>query len=279
MPRRGFNKAMRFVIVWAVASLIVAFAPLQSQQPAPTASPEASAIPPGPLMKSAPSSSQWIVEFKYTDGKVNANHPNQAPSIHEQARVMKITAVRSGPVTYEESVDEMGKRKEKWFSNNNQYIRDPKSSIYSIAGDKEFSSVDREYHSPTGFAGFDWISKGNFLGVQKVLGRDCLIFHDQKEEGAVVDPDLIAHMREVRADFGHKDGKTKPDAAALLIDVTACIDATTRLPVLLQLGGETRTFTFLEPPSSPVALPDDLKNQLEQRQKAWSKMLQAAPRR
>ena len=167
MPRRGFNKAMRFVIVLAVASRIVAFAPLQAQQPAPTASPEASAIPPGPLMKNAPSSSQWIVEFKYTDGKVNANHPKQAPSIHEQARVMKITAVRSGPVTYEESVDEMGKRKEKWFSNNNQYIRDPKSSIIV----------------PPGLRGLTGFRRVTFLGFRKCSVATALYFTIRRKRG------------------------------------------------------------------------------------------------
>ena len=289
MPRSVFNKANRFVIAPAVAGLIVAFAPLQAQQPAPSTTTPTETIPPGPLMKSAPSSSRWIVEFQYADENPKSKKPPQLNPETRLMRVKKITTTRTLPVSYEEKIDEAGNKTERWFSDNQQYIRKSGTPDFYTAGNKDIFNTNYEYHSPTGFQGFEWISKKNFSGIQKVLDRDCLIFRDRQMGEALSDPNEVAFMKEMALvkEMQKEPGATKqegePPATSAEspvgnVGITACIDLETRLPTALQIGGETRIFTFLDPPTTPVTLPPELAKQLEQRQKLWNAFARPAPR-
>ena len=272
MPRSVFNKAKRFVIILAAASLIAAFAPLHAQQPAPSTE----TIPSGPLLKNAPSNSQWIVAYKYDDASGKASKPTQPHSENGRVRIRQILCIRTGAMAYEMITDEAGKKTEKWFANGEQYIRKSGSSDFSSAGTKDFYNVNYEYHSPTGFPGFGWISKNKFVGIQKVLDRECLVFTDQQQELALSDPDLFAIFNDRKEHPIVKD-RENHEMPIHVVNVTACIDLETRLPVLLQIGGETRTFTFLDAPTTPVVLPPELAQQLEQRQKVMEPLTRAAP--
>jgi len=65
-----------------------------------------------------------------------------------------------------------------------------------------------------------WISAGTYTGIQKAVGRDCIVF--QKD------------------------------------DMTAWVDEDTRYPVKWQRGGEIRTFAQLPPPAAPLVLPPEV---------------------
>ena len=237
-----------------------------------TPAPKKVPLPPDLLLSSAPASSQWVVAFTYPDKNAPA-----ASSEGGFGRVKKITATRSGPVVYEEIIDEAGNKMEKWYTNNEQYTRKMGSVEYFSARSNDFSNVNYAYHSPTGFQGFDWISKKNFAGIEKVDGRECMVYRDRKDLQAVLAPDLFTFLEAMRREQPKSAGEPTGTPGAVTA-VVACIDQETRLPVSLQLGEETRTFTFLDPPRVPVALPEELKQQLEQRQKAWNQLIRAAPR-
>ena len=237
-----------------------------------TPAPKKVPLPPDLLLSSAPASSQWVVAFTYPDKNAPA-----APSGGGFGRVKKITATRSGPVVYEEIIDEAGNKMEKWYTNNEQYTRKSGSAEYFSARSNDFSNVNYAYHSPTGFPGFDWISKKNFAGIEKVAGRECMVYRDRKDLQAVLDPDLFSFLETMRRDQPKSEGEPTVSPGGVTA-VVASIDQETRLPVSLQLGDETRTFTFLEPPRVQADLPEELKKQLEQRQKAWNQLIRAAPR-
>ena len=266
------SESFRFVFLVAAFAWI-AFVPLQAQTPTPTPStsaPQAAPIPPGPLIKGAPASSKWIVTFKYAEEK-KKNKSDPKPEVRG-TRVQQILAMRSGPVTYEEITDESGNKTEKWFTNDEIYIRKPGSSEFLTSGAKEITNANYESHSPLGFQGFDWISKTKFVGIQTILDRPCLVFSDQKEEQALLNPALFAYFKAMKADSGVKDG----GSSGVSVGVLACIDLSTRLPVLLQIGAETRTFAFLEPPTTPVTLPAELAKLVAERQKLWHDATRAA---
>ena len=220
-----------------------------------------------------PESSQWVVTFDYADEKANP----KPRSANAPARIKKSVNVRSGPLTYKETTDEAGGKIEKWFLRDEQYTRKGGSPQFYIAGTKDIFNASFEPFSPTDFQGFSWISKKNFVGDQKIQGRDCLVYRDQTETHAVLDSNISATARAPQGQ--NPTNMTLPsEATGSGVTVVACIDKETRLPVTLQIGEETRTFTFLDPPTAPVTLPPDLKQQLEEQQKAWNDMTRPAPR-
>ena len=234
-----------------------------------TAPPATDPLSSGPLVKGAPASSQWVVTYKYPD----ENTSQQGQPAAGGTRVKKIVATRSGPVTYEEITDESGGKIEKWYSNNEQFTRKPGSPGFFSADKNGFNNANYEYRSPTGFQGFDWIAKSCFEGIKKIDGRDCLVFRSQKRREFVLDPNLFGAMKKMQADAPNSQGPSEPTVA-----VTASIDLETRLPISVQIGEEIRTFTFLEPPKTPVTLPPELSEQIEKKKKAWDDLTRPAPR-
>ena len=250
-------------------------------QSAPAASSEKIPVPKGPLLKSAPPFSQWTIVYSYADEKSRhdqTQEPRESRST-ESSRIKKIIAVRNGSLTYEQIFDSAGQKTEKWYSKDQQYTRHHGATDFYSAGNKDFNNIDYEYRSQTGFQGFDWISMDNFVGVQKVFARECLVFRDRKDQLSILDPNAAVYQNELRAEF--KGGGSSADVKEIAEDkvgTIACIDLETRLPVALQIAGQTRRFSFQEPPATPITLPLELMTQIEEHQKRWSELTKAAPR-
>jgi len=264
MAAKPASKASRIQRIFTIvmAGGLAAVVPLHAQQ--------TELIPSGPLLNCAPSNSRWLVEFKYADESSKRPSKKQRRS----PRTKTIVATRYGSVTFEEITDEVGKITEKWFSNSEQYTRKQGSPDFYTAGKNDIGNANYEYFSPTGFRGFDWISKETFVGIQKVLGHDCLVFSSQQDEQALWDPDAVALIQGMRTSRAAGD-EARPSLAKVC--VTACIDVENRLPVALRIVGDTRIFTFLAPPEKPVTLPPELVKQLEKRQNLWNQLVRAAP--
>lgn len=73
-------------------------------RPAASSTPRLDPLATGPLLKSAPANSKWVVTFSYPDGARAA------------ARIKQITTTRTLPLTYEEIIDEAGNKTEKWYA-------------------------------------------------------------------------------------------------------------------------------------------------------------------
>jgi len=279
MPRSVFNRAKRLAIFLAVGSLLLAFAPLQQAQEQPSPPPQ---LPSGPLLKSAPAKAQWLVEYKYADENPKSKKPPQPNPGLARSRIKQITTTRTLPLAYEEIIDQAGKKTEKWYANDEQYTRNAGSSKFFYAGDKDVGNPFYEYRSPTGFQGFEWISKKNYAGIQKVLDRDCLVFRDMQFGQATFDPNaaamLAVEQKEQAQPKQDSTAATKGEPPAPNVPITACIDLVTRLPVVLQIGTETRVFTFLDQPAASVTLPSDLVKQLQQRSKTLNELTRRSPR-
>ena len=258
-----FRGLVRFAISLAVWTNI-ACVPLHAQE-----APTIPSIPPGPLLRPAPSNARWAVEFQYGEEK-ELGSPKRAMGL---PRVKTTIAARSGQVTYEEATDEAGMKTEKWILNGEQYTRKPGSSDFYTARKCDVANANYEYFSPTGFRGFHWVSKEKFVGIQNALGHECLVFSTLQDEQELRDPDAFALLNEMRA--SRKVKECVP--GGMSIEVTAFIDLDSRLPVALRIGRETRIFSFLEPSAVQVTLPPELVSHLVKRQKLWDQLVRAAP--
>ena len=265
----------RFSIQIAMFFALASFFSVRAQQPAAAPIPT---IPIGPLIRSAPANSRWIIEIKYPTAKAKAENevtPKQAPPPEPGTpRVKKILATRSGAIACEMIFDEAGRKTEKWYANNEQYTRKVGSVEFYSAGNKDVGNANYEYRGSTSFQGFDWISKRNFVGIQKIKEHDCLVFRDRQEEEAILDP-YAADLKKEMQSFA---GDRMEPSPAIGVEVTAYIDMETRLPLFLQIGEEIRTFSYLDPPQTPLSLPQELTTQLAQRQKLWNALTRAASR-
>ena len=113
--------------------------------------------------------------------------------------------------------------------------------------------------SKTDFPGCEWISAGNYKGIQNVDGRDCIVFEDKltvtrNEESPATDTPEVSQ-----------------------INVSAHIDLETRLPVSLSMGSETMTFQYGEAPQSNLTLPENVQAAIDARDTAMKNLTSSPP--
>ena len=121
---------------------------------------------------------------------------------------------------------------------------------------------------PQGAAG---ISNKNFIGIKSVAGRDCLVFQAETTRADIEpekksDPEWEFCQKIIWNDMIKARGKDQPQATASpppqsVPETTvsiACIDLETRLPVLLRLPDQVRTYRFLPDPEAALILPPEV---------------------
>jgi len=204
------------------------------------AGPAASPVPlaPGPLLNFAPSFAQWLVST--TSGTAAAVIPDAQTKYAERTLVRK-----TGPIRYEVTVYDDGRKVEKWCEGADQATIIPgiKNPELSNGAGMAKGNIQFTDYSKADFAGFEWISKGNYVGVQTMEGIPCIVFHvDTTDDGDTATPSTA----------GTAAGSATPSGRS------AWIDAEKRLPVLLQ-DDNVITFYQMEPaPTTQLVLPPDV---------------------
>jgi hypothetical protein len=230
---------------------------LLGQEPASRLPP----LPEGSLLKRAPDFSSWTVLFSKIGGKVEAR---ESKSDQDKTRPQRQVAVtKTGKVIHEIKVDALGKSTEVWHVGGVQVTVPSGNGFPSIFPDFGGGDIYTTNYAVSDFAGLDWISATTFAGIQKVMGRDCIIFRSevntlQKDEQ--VEEELVASRALVRQlDAARKKGGTPnapaPPAGVTKAPAVACIDLETRLPVAVTFGNETRTYQYGQPPGEMQVLP------------------------
>jgi hypothetical protein len=177
----------------------------------------------------------WEIKFSFAKDKASAETAPAAEPVESSdpyAKPSKLTITRTAPSWH---VDVDGGRNislEAWSDGYGTYIKNPRERALEV---KDTSSVEELetravmlLFTSLGmgkFEGFDWISKNNYLGIQTVKGRQCLVF--------------------------------KKD------DMTAWIDAETRFPIYWNKGDQTREFIHLPPPNAPIGFPPDVLRRIQ----------------
>ncbi len=223
--------------------------------------------PSDPLLQSAPDFSQWEIAFTYP------KDPRSQPTAKPSGKVPAATAIcpgksvttRTRQIVHEDVTDLDGQRTEKWHIGTLQYARPPGQKVWfesDAGGLADGTAIDANY-SPfpaSGFRDLDWISRTTYLGTLKFNDRDCLVFtpDDSPNNVSVDRAQQLANWES--------------------LPTVACIDAVTRLPVLVRINGETRRFTFCDPPAEMQVLPSDLAEQVKKAEEARTRLLQQPQR-
>ncbi|MGC3989730.1 MAG: hypothetical protein QM796_08655 [Chthoniobacteraceae bacterium] len=206
-------------------------------------------------------------------------HSDKAAKVESALQKKVITVVKSGDVVFERTAVEGGDNVDIWRKSGKgmAYIG-PKVSFPAPSG----SSFNVTDYVKTDFAGFDWISASNFVGIRDVMGRKCLIFRDktvtlEPQEISFIKTDISQRLSNEagRKQDAQKAGGSSVEGAHYApvrpfnledykVEVVACIDLETRLPVLLQYGISgiqggmmARTYQYQAAPAS-LSLPPDV---------------------
>lgn len=238
-------------------------------------------LPSGPLLKRAPDLSTWTVTSQNAvqprDGQnqqgQNQNSGGNNPTV--PLGFSRQAVIKTGKIIDEQLVDGMGRKFEIWHVNGTKVSSVPGASGPMVVPDVAASDIYTTNFAVSDFAGLDWISAQTYSGIQKVMGRDCIIFKGQvnpqpanmlAETKRTADrAALIAARAAYRAaNIAPSSGGQPPSPSSgaapagnlsTEVNAVACIDLETRLPVAVTFGQETRTYVFGQPPTDPLQLP------------------------
>ncbi|MFV0338297.1 MAG: hypothetical protein ACK5LK_08665, partial [Chthoniobacterales bacterium] len=135
---------------------------------------------------------------------------------------------KTKPLYHEQTIFSSGSKSDIWYTGDVFLtVNDGADPLINFKNEKNKGRITD--YSKTDFPAFSWISKKNFIGIQKVLGRDCLVFR----------------------------AKIKKEADDPLIDTIACVDLQSRLPVAMQ-GDITQYYQFGPAPTAMLTLPPNV---------------------
>jgi hypothetical protein len=122
-----------------------------------------------------------------------------------------------------------------------------------------------------------WISAANFAGIQKIAGRECMVFRERLLPQIYrIRPDLLrpqegpktaddqAEEERLKKVLGDQDSAVDP--ANIKMDAVASIDVESRLPMSLQMGHTVTTYKYDPLPADyALALPPEVTSAIEAR--------------
>lgn len=234
-----------FVILGIVGNgfLTGAFA----QIPAPVAAPtvemgkvEKIPLNPGPIIARAPDFAKWTVTLVYPEAGKKA--AASAPA----ARLLSVELTKTKNIYFEQETFSDGSKKKYWHFDSMQIEAAPYDSnqmVIYTPGSFGFGGVDATLftdYSVTDFPNLTWPSPGNYQGVQKVKGREYLVFRDRSV-------DLF------------------PGLNLGAMDTVARIDVSTHLPIQIQTPAVTLVYQYDPTPPAMIVLPPEAQHALDQR--------------
>jgi len=237
----------------------LAFAPpLCAQEP------KLSPLPEGPLLKRAPDFSTWTISIQGTPTGGAASEATDAaggtpfpkPQTGEKTKkpvfVAQTEVIKTGTTIVEREVDAKGKLSEHWHIKDLRIMKLPDSPTPIVCPDFGGGDIYSVNFAISDFAGLEWISAKTYAGMQKLQGRDCIVFKTS------VSP-LNARAQQEEA-IAIEQAKTfgEPIPEGVQVLATAYIDLATRLPVIAVFGNEKRSYQFGDPPTTTLALPLEL---------------------
>ncbi|XHR30647.1 MAG: hypothetical protein ACFUZC_08805 [Chthoniobacteraceae bacterium] len=187
---------------FAIGMIVIGVYGAYAQRPGDS---EHSPLPEGALLTKAPETASWKIT---TTG--------QAPKSPSD---IKWTVVIKNGMSFHSAIElENGLELEEWWVNGVQVLCKKGDSALMVSrqvGEPFYMNYDE-----TDFPDVGWLAADSYHGMQRVNGRQCLVF---KKE-----------------------------------DRVAWIDLATRLPMQFMENGVTRTYTFLPRPDSAIVIPPNV---------------------
>lgn len=186
------------------------------------------------VAENAPASSNWTITYTYSSASGDAR-PTSPALVGK--KVVKSDITKSANIKLERGYYDGGAIQDVWTSGGLSVLKDP---AYAHKIVRRPASGD--------FPELLWINEAQIKGQERVGDKECLIFQKDMYPLQFADPGLYAAemAQENRTmDFGSP------------VSVTAWIDAKSKLPVKMKIGGDLRTYTFSAPASTPLIIPAD----------------------
>lgn len=242
--------------------LIASFA--QSPTPPP--------LPSGALLAN-PEFAQWQVTI--ADQTKQAPAPSSGESSGQAASAKAVSAkaatqtiirvTKTKNIRYQEIVDPSTGKVTIWCEDNLQVMMTPGEPMPTLYSAPDPTNPYYVSYTKSPFPECAWVSAKNYTGIQKINGRDCIVFGDK-----IGDEQSDVQERENEAKLLGKKAYTGKYESP----VAAYIDLETRLPVISRKGSEIRTYQFYPAPRTMLPLPSDIAaviKQYEQRLKDYSR--------
>ncbi len=230
----------------------------------------ANVLPPPPWLKKAPEMSHWVITYTALPGKTGTQPQESVPPSSDSNTSAKIPpktieVIKAGKIILEQITGGTGATIQKWRQNGLLLMKSSENKDWFVGANPPPNDLFEEAdYSTTDFAGFNWLSSQNFVGIQVIQGSKCLVFKDKILNLSSSDTAAIrgAESRRILYEL-LANPKMTPTSAANMdmskykVNAEADIDLKTLLPVSLRIGDTNRAYHFLSPPSSEPDLPED----------------------
>ncbi len=235
-----------------------------AQQAAP--SPSVPPLPRGPLLKRAPDFAQWeIAKFHSTKNPAKPGAGQDADETAHPESPKRVSVTKTGEMRHLVAIDPDGSRSKIWFKGDLEVVCQPGWKFPWLAKAHDPHNPFAIDFSRTDFPECGWVSARNYRGIQKVQGRDCILFSERVT--IVPDPD-------------------NPDSNIPQISGTnaawygraAFVDLETRLPVTEVTSGEITTYQFGTPPQTMLTFPADIQKTIDTREAELKRETSEPPR-
>jgi len=234
------------------------FAVLLAIGPNVASSAEDPGVPPPkePILRRLASPASWTVTFQYPDdtrqskkGSSKASSAPQAAPHLQLDRLEAVTVTKAGKVWREQSLWSSGNKTETWIFHDMRAGTSPGShAIAAIA----FSSDEPEAldYRRSDFEGLEWVAMEHYKGVKDYAGKPAYVFQFDQEnapasEGFAASATPDQAIKKANARIGQL-GMTK----------IAILSAETQLPLYSCDGVVERTYSYNQPPASPLVPPE-----------------------
>jgi len=234
----------------------------QKASPSPSVPP----LPSGPLLKRAPDFSQWVAATLHVlkkPAKPEAALDLPVPSGKETPRRVFVT--KTGEMRHVVTVEPNGSSSDLWFKEEMEVVCMPGWKYPYIANVHDPRNPFAKDFSRTDFPECGWISAKNYQGIQKVSGRDCILFGEKVK--VVADPDAPAPIPPQTS-----------SSDEVSFSRAAVVDLETRLPVTEITGDEITTYQFGPAPQSMLTFPKAIQDTIDARDAELKRETSAPPR-
>ncbi len=157
-----------------------------AQDAAPAATPPP--LPPPPWLKRAPEFSQWTVQYTRGDAQGKPPAKPTAPGAEKKS----VQATKTQDIVLETTTRENGAVIERYCLRGQSLVQVNKTGGWIASGNVGDNGFNEADYVKADFAGFGWISAKNYVGVQAVNNRKCLVFQDRV---VTLDQQEIASLR------------------------------------------------------------------------------------
>lgn len=228
-------------------------------------------LPPGPLIKPFPNRVRLTITRK-TSTDASQQRGDAATSGAKGGQKdgaatfdIQIVGEKVGDISHTVTTYANGNKKEVWRKGEQQTTMST-GWKQPIAGTASDEAED-----------LSWISATNFAGIQKIAGRECMVFREKLLPQVYrIRPDLLtpqegpktaddqAEEDRLKKVLGDQDSTVDP--ANIKLDAAASIDVESRLPMSLQMGHTVTTYKYEPLPADyNLALPPEVTSAIETR--------------